>query len=413
MDTARVALTVVASINNPPVIDDLSATPRKIDLNAASQILCTASDPDSNALVYIWSADAGTISGSGSAVLWTAPSTEGNYIVRVIVDDGAGGMTPDSIGIVVRDFSQNQTGEMVVFYPFNGNANDESGFNNHGTVHGAVLSPDRNGDPNSAYFFNGSNANITVPVSPSLSFQEAVSINFWMKIGAFFAREQYPISHGSWQNRWKVSISNERLRWTIRTGLGVTDLDSESELLLDSVYNVTVLYSGSDFEVYLNGALDAFGSWSGAILQTPIDLTIGQMLPTDQGYNFDGILDDIRIYNYALSVQQIEDLASWTTEVEEGGEVLPLHLALDQNYPNPFNPHTTIQFALPWSVDKAHVRLVVFDVLGREVATLLDNPLPPGTHKVQWSAERFPSGVYYYQLRTPGATIVKKMVLLK
>jgi hypothetical protein len=302
---------------------------------------------------------------------------------------------------------------MVAFYPFNGNANDESGFSNHGTVHGAVLSPDRNGNPNSAYFFNGSNSNIAVPVSPSLSFQEAVSINFWMEIGAFFAREQYPISHGSWQNRWKVSISNGLLRWTIKTDSGVTDLDSESELLIDSVYNVTVLYSGSDFEVYLNGGLDAFGSWSGAILETPIDLTIGQMLPTDQGYNFDGILDDIRIYNYALSVQQIEDLASWTTEVEEGDGMLPVHLALDQNFPNPFNPQTTIRFALPSSGHEALVRLVVFDVLGREVATLLNTPLGPGTYKVQWSAERFPSGVYYYQLQTPGATIVKKMMLLK
>ena len=171
-----------------------------------------------------------------------------------------------------------------------------------------------------------------------------------------------------------------------------------------------MLYSGSDFEVYLNGALDAFGSWSGAILQTPVDLTIGQMLPTDQGYNFDGILDDIRIYNYALSVQQIEDLASWTTGVEEGDEELPLHLALDQNYPNPFNPQTTIRFALPTSAD---LRLVVYDVLGREVATLLNTPLGPGTYKVQWSAERFPSGVYYYQLQTSGATIVRKMMLLK
>jgi len=174
-----------------------------------------------------------------------------------------------------------------------------------------------------------------------------------------------------------------------------------------------VLYSGSDFEVYLNGDLDAFGSWSGAILQTPVDLTIGQMLPTDQGYNFDGILDDIKIYNYALSVQQIEDLASWTTGVQEGDGVLPLHLALDQNYPNPFNPQTTIRFALPWSHDDAHVRLVVFDVLGREVATLINTPLGPGTYKVQWDAERFPSGVYYYQLQTPGTTIVKKMMLLK
>jgi len=54
-------------------------------------------------------------------------------------------------------------------------------------------------------------------------------------------------------NRWKVSISNKHLRWTVKTASGIKDLDSETELTVDSLYNVSVMYDGSDMEVFLNG----------------------------------------------------------------------------------------------------------------------------------------------------------------
>ena len=74
-------------------------------------------------------------------------------------------------------------------------------------------------------------------------------------------------------------------------------MDSQTLLVLDSLYMVTVLYDGSDFEIYLNGVLDASSHWGGLILPTTIDLTIGQHLPGNNNYNFKGVLDDIRIYN--------------------------------------------------------------------------------------------------------------------
>jgi len=211
-DTAQVGFQVVLSVNHPPVISRLSARPRKIDLGATSQLTCSASDPDSDALSYTWTAIYGQISGRGGTVTWTAPAIQGNYYVSCTVDDGRGGQSTNSIGIEVRDFSQNQTGDLVAFYPFNGNANDSSGHNNNGTVYGAALTTDRQGNPNSAYFFDGTSSYILVPNSPSLNFQQAISVNFWMNVGTFFMREQYPISHGNWQNRWKVSISNQHLR---------------------------------------------------------------------------------------------------------------------------------------------------------------------------------------------------------
>ena len=410
-DTEQIIINVVAFINHSPEIKRLFAQPRKIDLNAASQLSCFAIDADSDTLTYAWSSSQGVISGNDSIISWTAPPKTGNFFIYCLVDDGRGGQARDSIGIEVRDFSVQQTGELVAYFPFSDGANDSSGFNNNGVVHGASIVNDRNGNPNSAYLFNGTTSYIQVPNSTSLNFQSAITVNFWMKVGAFFNREQYPISHGNWENRWKVSISNNRLRWTVRTNAGIKDLDSETELKTNSWYNVTVLYSGSDFEVYLDGNLDAFTSWSGSILQTTIDLTIGQVLPNNQNYNFQGILDDIRIYNYALSLQQIQNISSGTTAVDETKlPGIPSDFSLSQNYPNPFNPSTVIRFALP---QRAYVSLRIYDMMGQIVATLTDGIQEAGYKSVEWNAGTKASGVYFYRLSTPVYQLTRKLLLLR
>jgi hypothetical protein len=410
-DTARTSVQVVASINHAPTISRVSARPRKINLNSNSQARCTASDPDGDSLTYSWSSNAGVFTGSGSSVVWTAPSIVGNFVLYVTVNDGRGGLTRDSIRVEVRDFSQTQTGELVAYYPFNGNANDESSHGNNGTVHGATLVADRRGMPNSAYVFDGNTNYIEVPNSSSLNFQQSTTINFWMKIGTFYEREQYPISHGNWENRLKVSISNRRLRWTVKTTTGIKDVDSETELVTDTWYNITALYSGSDFEVYLNGEMDAFTSWSGTILPTTIALTIGQVLPNNQSYNFNGVLDDIRIYNYALSVDSIQALAGGTTAVDESDhQSLPTELVLEQNFPNPFNSTTEIRYQIS---EVSHVKLKVYDVLGRAIATLADGVKAPGLYSVTWDASNVASGIYIYRLTVGSYTASRKMLLLR
>ena len=83
---------------------------------------------------------------------------------------------------------------------------------------------------------------------------------------------------------------------------------------------------------------------------------------------------------------------------------------LFQNYPNPFNPTTTIRFSVPQLL---HVTLKVFDVLGREVATLVDGELNPGEHSVVFNAKDLPSGVYFYRLITTAFTQTKSMEVIK
>jgi hypothetical protein len=84
--------------------------------------------------------------------------------------------------------------------------------------------------------------------------------------------------------------------------------------------------------------------------------------------------------------------------------------ALEQNFPNPFNPSTTIQYSLPNAAD---VRLTVFNVLGQETATLVNENKPAGIHQVSFDGSRLSSGLYFYRLQAGPYVEMKKLVLLK
>jgi hypothetical protein len=84
--------------------------------------------------------------------------------------------------------------------------------------------------------------------------------------------------------------------------------------------------------------------------------------------------------------------------------------SLSQNYPNPFNPATTIDFFIP---DNEIVSLTVFDILGRTMETLLHQKMPAGQYSYAWNAGRYPSGVYFYRLRTASFTQTRKMIVTK
>lgn len=88
----------------------------------------------------------------------------------------------------------------------------------------------------------------------------------------------------------------------------------------------------------------------------------------------------------------------------------PDSYALDANYPNPFNPITTIQYAL---ADEGPVRLVVYDMLGREVARLVDGTQKAGTHRVQFDAQDLSSGIYIYRIEANGFSEARQMTLIK
>jgi len=89
---------------------------------------------------------------------------------------------------------------------------------------------------------------------------------------------------------------------------------------------------------------------------------------------------------------------------------LPKEFALEQNYPNPFNPSTSIEFSLPNDV---HVSLKVYDLLGQEVATLVNGLQTAGAHSVQWNASALPTGFYFYKIEAGKFTQTRKLMLMK
>jgi photosystem II stability/assembly factor-like uncharacterized protein len=103
-------------------------------------------------------------------------------------------------------------------------------------------------------------------------------------------------------------------------------------------------------------------------------------------------------------------LSQLITSVENTEENLPVSYFLQQNYPNPFNPSTTIEFTLPKA---SFVTLKVYDVLGKELKTLVSEEKPAGIYKVNFNAIKFTSGVYFYQLKTNSMILTKNMVLLR
>jgi photosystem II stability/assembly factor-like uncharacterized protein len=90
--------------------------------------------------------------------------------------------------------------------------------------------------------------------------------------------------------------------------------------------------------------------------------------------------------------------------------VLPKEFTLYNNYPNPFNPITTIKFNLPRTTN---VELKIFDMQGRETELLINEQLLQGTYEYTFNAEKLPSGVYFYQLKTSSGNLTKKMILVK
>ncbi|MFC2093521.1 YCF48-related protein [Bacteroidota bacterium] len=96
--------------------------------------------------------------------------------------------------------------------------------------------------------------------------------------------------------------------------------------------------------------------------------------------------------------------------INQRSSEIPEGFSLYQNYPNPFNPVTTIRFDLH---NSSYSKLIIYNILGKEIATLVNEKLSVGSYEVNWNASEYPSGVYFYKLITEEFTNTRKMILLK
>ena len=134
---------------------------------------------------------------------------------------------------------------------------------------------------------------------------------------------------------------------------------------------------------------------------------------------------DLNPGKYKYRLKQIDFDGSYTYSKEIEVEINPLYkFELEQNHPNPFNPSTKIKFTIPTTpaslplltkegIEGWFVTLKVYDILGNEIATLVNEEKPAGSYEVEFSANGLASGIYYYQLKAENYVQTKKMILLK
>ena len=115
------------------------------------------------------------------------------------------------------------------------------------------------------------------------------------------------------------------------------------------------------------------------------------------------------IYSYRLKQVDFDGTFEYSNEIFVN-VTAPLEFTLDQNFPNPFNPNTLIKYSIPKS---AQVSLKIFNTLGQEIETLVNEEKQGGTYEVNWNASNLQSGVYFYRLQTGSFVETKKMILMK
>jgi hypothetical protein len=208
---------------------------------------------------------------------------------------------------------------LVAYYPFNGNATDESGNLNNGTVYSATLTTDRFGIENRAFNFNGNGNYIEVPSSPTLTFSNTFSLCAFVSVDNFQhsapIKQQAIISKivdGNWYGGYELMAGGDGIKglFASTTNINGSNFAPEKTGFLENQwYFVCSVYDGNNFTLYVNGSIMASSPATGQIQTSNIPLRMGRRGGAGF-YNcyFKGKIDDVRIYNRALSNTEIQQL---------------------------------------------------------------------------------------------------------
>ena len=398
--TASSALTLRVVNNQAPRAVTVEAAPEATDLGGTTALTCSATDPDGDALEYAWTVTAGTIEGAGATVTYRAPDDATRATVTCSATDPDGASASGALGVTV--------GRLVLHLGLDGSGEDSGAFGNDGTLAGPEPAPGVDGLAGTALAFDGVDDAVEVPNSPTLNTTEAITVSLWAAPSALPEREMFLVSHGSWQNRWKVSVTPEgRPRWTVNTSDGIVDLDAPSALAADRFTHLAATYDGAELALYVDGVPVSSASHAGRLQTVDLPLLVGQMLPDQTDFNFPGRIDEVRVYNRALSASDVADLFAVGTVGEGRGPLTALALAAP--HPNPASARLTSTLTLP---RPGVVTVDVLDALGRVVATLHDGPLGAGDHVVSWGVDAAP-GLYLLRARTGGEVVARRVVVAR
>ncbi len=401
-DTAKISVRAVAEINHAPQIIDLVKSSSYASPGNSIQVDVVAMDMDTDSLTYEWTATEGTFIGEGESISYVAPSIEGVYQITIKVSDQAGLFAERSTTLLVRDFEPT-TGNLIAHYPFSMNGQDISGNDLHGQVSGAQYTADYFGISESALLSDGINDKVTVENNSLLNFQNAITVSCWFNAKLLPDHEIFLLSHGSWQNRWKISITPERkIRWTINSINGIRDVDSEIIVQEDSFYHITAAYDGAWMTFYLNGKLQSYRPLTGLIKSTTFPLLMAQMLPDITDYNYRGILDEVKIFDYAFTPTSVSThYEESLTAIREFNQQVP-GLTL---IPNPASEFLSIQ--IPGNLI-AHGKLSVFNLQGQLIN---EQPIEP-MQEIILSIDDWQAGMYIIILETDHSSRMARFIKL-
>ncbi|MDI6794105.1 MAG: DPP IV N-terminal domain-containing protein, partial [bacterium] len=249
----------------------------------------------------------------------------GEHTWYVVARNDAG-LTTQSNSFTLTVDQINISNGIVAYYPFNGNANDESGNGNHGIVYGSTLTKDRFGNSNSAYSFDGINNYIEVPTSSWFKFNGNITVSLWMKVVQLPSDsccEYYILSkmYSKYPNifGFNMALSTYNnynclfFRATESTNWGDWHIGNSipfSQIPTNQYVHIAFTYDSSRTKSFLNGQLyNTNIDPGGKIGYTDESLLIGyENWSSDSSRYFNGVIDEVRIYNRALSEPEIQEL---------------------------------------------------------------------------------------------------------
>jgi hypothetical protein len=314
------------------------------------------------------------------------------------------------------------TNGLVGYWPFSGNANDESGVGNNGTVNGATLTTDRNGNVNSAYNFDGINNNINLGNSNTYSLTNSNVLTFSVWINSERARVSptAPYLKDCIFSKYQdLNVANSNYYFSVEgidsaqpittlTANGTNSISYSTEL--NSWINYVVIFQSgtNNVKIYKNGILTVTGTLNMNSFQSTSNLYLG-FLPTSTTNitqsNFKGKIDDLIIWNRALTQEEISNLYNAQLSFND-----PVTWANNITiFPNPASSQININFNNITNLNGGTLKII--NSLGQEVAT---TPITTsGTNSTMQLATWGGTGMYFVQIINPQGQIVdiKKIIL--
>jgi hypothetical protein len=327
------------------------------------------------------------------------------------------------------------TNGLVGWWPFNGNANDESGTGNNGTVNGATLTTDRFGNLNKAYFFDGIDDFIEILFHSSLNSSNG-SISAWIKSNGILTNNQNLI-YGQGQGRPTICVNSNnnhkaRLQWHQQLSgnpSGWAMVTSSSNVDNSQWQQIVGVYDTQNLKIFINGVLEAtysspLNQWNcsqynyhiGAFNATSI--ACGGSLGISQAFN--GIIDDIGAWNRALTQQEITDLYNGNIcyQTITVTDTLLINMGITgfnpvtynntiKIFPNPTNDHITIDYGN--FISLSGYQLKIINSLSQQVYQTNITQQSNYLNLTTWGG----NGLYFIQIIDPQGNIIdiRKIVL--